>query len=120
MTEAHRRREPGSGGSAVRRLMARPIRAHIAGAAQPQMPALKAEATAPVPAPAAPGPETGDVARLRMEVLMMKAALAAERRESEALRTSLGLGEAQHLGDEARAERDRWAALVGRLIHGTL
>ncbi len=116
MTEAHRRREPGSGGSAVRRLMARPIRAHIAGAAQPPMPVLKTEA----PAPAEPvRPETDDVARLRMEVLMMKAALAAERRESEALRSSLGLGEAD-LGDEARAERDRWAALVGRLIHGKL
>lgn len=118
MTEAHRRREPGSGGSAVRRLMARPIRAHIADAAQLRPPVLKMEPAAP--APAAPAPETDDVARLRMEVLMMKAALAAERRESEALRTSLGLGEAQTLGDEARAERDRWAALVGRLIHGKL
>jgi len=111
MTEAHKRREPGSGGSAVRRLMARPIRAHIAGAAQAQPPVLPQE---PAPAPA-----TDDLVRLRMEVLMMKAALAAERRESEALRSSLGLGEAD-LGDEARAERDRWAALVGRLIHGKL
>ncbi len=58
--------------------------------------------------------------RLRMEVLMMKAALAAERRESEALRSSLGLSAADTLGDEARAERERWAGLVGRLIHGGL
>ncbi len=120
MTEAHRRREPGSGGSAVRRLMARPIRAHIADAAQLRPPVLRTEQAAPAPtAPAAPAPETDDVARLRMEVLMMKAALAAERRESEALRSSLGLGDVE-LGDEARAERDRWAALVGRLIHGRL
>ncbi|WP_342151579.1 hypothetical protein [Methylorubrum sp. SB2] len=95
--------------------MARPIRAHIAGAAQPPMSVLKTEAPAPEPV----RPETDDVARLRMEVLMMKAALAAERRESEALRSSLGLGDVE-LGDEARAERDRWAALVGRLIHGKL
>ncbi|KQT46580.1 hypothetical protein ASG52_12735 [Methylobacterium sp. Leaf456] len=124
MTEAHRRREPGSGGSAVRRLMARPIRAHIAGAAQPHLSVIRTDEAASIPAPAATVaptlPETDDVARLRMEVLMMKAALAAERRESEALRTSLGLGDAQDLGDEARAERERWAALVGRLIHGTL
>ena len=111
MTEAHRRREPGSGGSAVRRLMARPIRAHIAGAAQPQPQPPVVERAA------ASAPVTDDVARLRMEVLMMKAALAAERRESETLRSSLGLTAADSLGDEARAERERWAALVGRLIH---
>ena len=116
MNEAHRRREPGSGGSAVRRLMARPIRAHLADAAQPR-PAVPA-VREPSPAPSAD--EAQDLARLRMEVLMMKAALAAERRESEALRSSLGLTAADGLGDEARAERERWAALVGRLIHGGL
>lgn len=121
MNEAHRRREPGSGGSAVRRLMARPIRAHIAGAAQPR-PLLTGETgpTAPSADAATAVPEPQDLVRLRMEVLMMKAALAAERRESEALRTSLGLTAADDLGDEARAERERWAALVGRLIHGGL
>lgn len=120
MNEAHRRREPGSGGSAVRRLMARPIRAHLASAAQPRPPVLVGE-TAPTASSAAlPETEAKDLVRLRMEVLMMKAALAAERRESEALRTSLGLTAADSLGEEARAERERWAALVGRLIHGKL
>jgi hypothetical protein len=51
---------------------------------------------------------------------MMKAALAAERRESEALRSSLGLAGAETLGEEARAVRARWAALVERLIHAPL
>ncbi|GAB6844283.1 hypothetical protein HNR00_003649 [Methylorubrum rhodinum] len=120
MNEAHRRREPGSGGSAVRRLMARPIRAQIAGAAQPRTPAPASE-TAPTAPPAASAEtEAQDLVRLRMEILMMKAALAAERRESEALRSSLGLTAADMLGDEARAERERWVALVGRLIHGGL
>ena len=57
---------------------------------------------------------------MRLEVAMMKAALAAERRESEALRSSLGLVEAETLSEEARAVRARWAALVERLIHDPL
>ena len=117
MNEALRRRSPAAG-SAVRRLMMRPIQAQIASAARPR-PVVEA---VPSATRSEPEPETradaADLARLRMEVMLMKAALAAERRESEALRNCLGLEEADALGAEARAERARWAALVGRLIHG--
>ncbi|OHV18247.1 hypothetical protein BK022_00780 [Methylorubrum extorquens] len=142
MIEATRRRSPAPSGSAMRRLMTRPIHAHLAAAVQPrvvvaevaaetvtQAPAdavAQIVADAPVEAPAplsfAPEADAGeaDLARLRLEVAVMKAALAAERRESEALRTSLGLADAETLSDEARAVRARWAALVERLIHNPL
>lgn len=140
MIEATRRRSPALSGSAMRRLMTRSIHAHLAVAAQPRLvpteaPADVAEehpADAVVPLTAdtdvdvlAPSePEAGageaDLTRLRLEVAMMKAALAAERRESEALRSSLGLVEAETLSEEARAVRARWAALVERLIHAPL
>jgi hypothetical protein len=78
----------------------------------------------PAQGPAVSTPEPGaaeaDLVRLRLEVAMMKAALAAERRESEALRSSLGLAGVETLGEEARAVRARWAALVERLIHAPL
>lgn len=142
MIEATRRRSPAPSGSAMRRLMTRPIHAHLAAAVQPravvaevaaepvtQAPAdavAQIVADAPVEAPAplsfAPEADAGeaDLARLRLEVAVMKAALAAERRESEALRTSLGLADAETLSEEARAVRARWAALVERLIHNPL
>lgn len=146
MIEATRRRSPAPSGSAMRRLMTRPIHAHLAAAVQPrvvvaevaaepvtQAPAdavaqivadAPADAPADVPAPLSFAPEAAageaDLARLRLEVAVMKAALAAERRESEALRTSLGLADAETLSDEARAVRARWAALVERLIHNPL
>ncbi|HEV2541737.1 MAG TPA: hypothetical protein VGU70_03115 [Methylobacterium sp.] len=120
--------------------MTRPIHAHLAVAAQPRLvpaeaPAdvaeeIPADAVAPVtadtavdvPAPSEPEADAADadLTRLRLEVAMMKAALAAERRESEALRSSLGLVEAETLSEEARAVRARWAALVERLIHDPL
>ncbi len=142
MIEATRRRSPAPSGSAMRRLMTRPIHAHLAAAVQPRVvvaevaaePVTQAPADAvaqivadaPVEAPAplsfAPEADAGeaDLARLRLEVAVMKAALAAERRESEALRTSLGLADAETLSEEARAVRARWAALVERLIHNPL
>lgn len=142
MIEATRRRSPAPSGSAMRRLMTRPIHAHLAAAVQPrtvvaevaaepvtQAPAdavvqIVADAPIDVPAPLSFAPEAAageaDLARLRLEVAVMKAALAAERRESEALRTSLGLADAETLSEEARAVRARWAALVERLIHNPL
>ncbi len=140
MIEATRRRSPALSGSAMRRLMTRPIHAHLAVAAQPRLVPVEApadvaeenpaDAVAPAPAdpdvvllapsqPEAAGGGAG-LTRLRLEVAMMKAALAAERRESEALRSSLGLVEADTLSEEARAVRARWAALVERLIHDPL
>ena len=136
MIEATRRRSPALSGSAMRRLMTRPIHAHLAGTVPPR--AVVAEvpsdvvsdtpaddmADEPAQGPAVstsePGAAEADLVRLRLEVAMMKAALAAERRESEALRSSLGLAGVETLGDEARAVRARWAALVERLIHAPL
>ncbi|MEE7458127.1 hypothetical protein MPAR168_17240 [Methylorubrum populi] len=115
MIEATRRRSPAPTGSAMRRLMTRPIQAQLSGAAQPHLTVVQAPPAADEPEEAA-----DDLARLRLEVMMMKAALAAERRESEALRASLGLSEPETLGEEARAVRERWAALVERLIHDSL
>ncbi|KQQ30695.1 hypothetical protein ASF53_18135 [Methylobacterium sp. Leaf123] len=142
MIEATRRRSPAPSGSAMRRLMTRPIHAHLAAAVQPravvaevaaepvtQAPAdavapIAVDAATDISAPLSVEPEAdageADLARLRLEVAMMKAALAAERRESEALRTSLGLADAETLSEEARAVRARWAALVERLIHNPL
>ncbi|MGA5255447.1 hypothetical protein [Methylorubrum aminovorans] len=120
--------------------MTRPIHAHLAVAAQPRLVPVEApadvaeenpaDAVAPATAdtdvdllaPSQPEADAGeaDLTRLRLEVAMMKAALAAERRESEALRSSLGLVEAETLSEEARAVRARWAALVERLIHDPL
>ncbi|GJE82642.1 hypothetical protein [Methylorubrum thiocyanatum] len=138
MIEATKRRSPAPSGSAMRRLMTRPIHAHLAVVAQPRTipaepaadmaPEAAAQVTADAPGehPASPSSEAGtatgeaDLTRLRLEVAMMKAALAAERRESEALRASLGLAASESLGDEARAVRERWAALVERLIHDSL
>ncbi|WP_286134128.1 hypothetical protein [Methylobacterium sp. Leaf123] len=122
--------------------MTRPIHAHLAAAVQPravvaevaaepvtQAPAdavapIAVDAATDISAPLSVEPEAdageADLARLRLEVAMMKAALAAERRESEALRTSLGLADAETLSEEARAVRARWAALVERLIHNPL
>lgn len=114
MNEATRRRSPAPNDSAMRRLMTRPIHAHRAVAA-PVRP-VAPEALAPS---AEADESSADLARLRLEVAVMKAALAAERRESEALRASLGLAEPEGLSDEARAVRERWASLVERLIHGT-
>lgn len=140
MIEATRRRSPALSGSAMRRLMTRPIHAHLAVAAQPRLVPMEApadvveenpaDAVAPATAdtdvdllaPSQPEADAGeaDLTRLRLEVAMMKAALAAERRESEVLRSSLGLVEAETLSEEARAVRARWAALVERLIHNPL
>ncbi|MEH3118618.1 MAG: hypothetical protein PGN25_13755 [Methylorubrum populi] len=118
MIEATRRRSPAPNGSAMRRLMMRPLQTHLAGSLPPR--AIEAEADDPPPSEPEADAASADLARLRLEVAMMKAALAAERRESEALRAGLGLAEAETLGEEARAVRTRWAALVERLIHDPL
>lgn len=132
-----RRIGDGLGTDTLRRLIARPIRTHIAGAGYhrpgpafdaplPFEPPVDAEALAE-PAPAAAEPEDDaeahptaapDVARLQAELQILKAVISAERREVATLRACYGLGEAEaELGPEARAMRDRWAALVDRLIH---
>ena len=130
MAGTARRIADGLGTDTVRRLIARPIHAHIAGAghrhpghahALPHEPAP--EAFAPLDLAAEDEAETGgaaalDVAQLRAELQILKAVILAERREVATLRACIGLDEADAtLGAEARALRDRWAALVDRLIH---
>lgn len=105
------------GSDIVRRLMARPIRA---GAPQ------KRADVSPVALPAEPPVETveeipldADLARLRSEILVMKAVLRAERAESASIRASVErLAGPEPLSPEARAVRDRWAALVDKLLDG--
>lgn len=101
-----------NGSDAVRRLIARPIRIDLAQ-------------SSPLGAPVAAGDETDDLdrgadaERLRAEVMVMKAVLASERRETAQLRACIGLDAddaAELLTDEARAVRDRWATLVDRLL----
>lgn len=120
MIEATRRRSPAPNGSAMRRLMLRPLQTHHTGSLSPRPTEADAEDAALEPAETGTDASSTDLARLRLEVAMMKAALAAERRESQALRASLGLAEPEALGAEARAVRERWAALVERLIHASL
>ncbi len=133
-----RRIGDGLGTDTVRRLIARPIRTHIAGAAhrrpgpvldapvpfEPTPDALAPlDRSAPIGAEPEDDGETGeavslDVARLQTELRILKAVISAERREVASLRACIGLDAAEaELGAEARALRDRWAALVDRLIH---
>ena len=95
----------------VRRLMGRPLRV----VAEPVSDVSDAEPTAsPEVAKAVPA---GEVSRLRAELMVMKAVLGAERREAERLRACLTrMDEAAPLTPEARAVRDRWAALVDTLL----
>ena len=137
MAGTARRIADGLGTDTVRRLMARPIRTHIAGAGHHRPgPVIEAPfAFEPTPlalepaaltAPAAAEPEDDgeayappslEVARLQAELQILKAVICAERREVATLRACYGLGDEEDtLTAEARAMRDRWAALVDRLI----
>lgn len=133
MAETARRMGHSHGSDVVRRLIARPIRLQSARIAAPVSvaPPRAAEAVQ-----AAPGGSAGDTAqeasetlretppaipnadRLRTEMLLLKAVLQAERRENAGLRACLGFDEADaSLASDTRAMRDRWAALVDRLLH---
>lgn len=121
MAVSARRIENGLGGDALRRLMARPIHVHAARAAEPVRPASAPEPVVePAPAAGSAREAPADLDRLKAEMLVMKAVLAAERRETRTLRTTIGLEAADEtLGEEARAVRDRWASLVDRILHAT-
>jgi hypothetical protein len=105
------------GSDIVKRLMARPIRTGPTGkrvdigpAALPPEP--RAEAVEEI------APDT-DLARLRSEILVMKAVLRAEREENAGIRASVErLAGPEPLSPEACAVRDRWAALVDKLLDG--
>lgn len=94
--------------SLVRRLMGRPLRV----VAEPESTSEPASVVAVEQVAT-----SGEVSRLRAEVMVMKAVLGAERREAERLRACLTrMDEPETLTPEARAVRDRWAALVETLL----
>ncbi|HEV7438339.1 MAG TPA: hypothetical protein VGN94_01750 [Methylobacterium sp.] len=112
MAEMARRVRDGGGSDVVRRLIARPIRIDFT---RPSAPAPVFEAE---PAEDEAEPEGADLARLRAEMLVMKAVLQAERQESAHLRAQVhSVAAVETLTPEARAVRDRWAALVDSLLH---
>ncbi|WP_244612401.1 hypothetical protein [Methylobacterium haplocladii] len=103
----------------MRRLIARPIRMQATPIVRPVAAEVEPAGQATV---AAGIDETdippSDIARLRTEMMLLKAVLQAERTENASLRACVGFDEAdEKLGDEARAVRDRWATLVDRLLH---
>ncbi|MCC0806709.1 hypothetical protein FPV16_10815 [Methylobacterium sp. W2] len=105
------------GSDIVKRLMARPIRTS---------PTPKRVDIAPVALPVEPRAEvieetapSDDLARLRSEIMVMKAVLRAEREEAANVRASIErLAGPAPLSPEACAVRDRWAALVDQLLDG--
>lgn len=111
------------GSDIVRRLVARPIRVDSRGGsanlADRIATAAPAETMPPETMPSEAEPEASDdLVRLRSEVVVMKAVLDAERRESAKLRTRMDAAMMPApLSDEARAVRDRWSALVDRLLN---
>lgn len=113
--------------SIVRRLMARPLRvvpAPVLVLPESETIAVRIEsaptqpAAAPAPTVEVVGDRTAtDLSRLKAEVMVMKAVLGAERRESERLRACLArMEDPETLSPEARAVRDRWAALVDLIL----
>lgn len=118
MIEPARRTGSGQGSDAVRRLIARPIRTRVAQGREtrPVTPPIQAEP--PAPQSAAVANAAADPDRNDAELMILKAVLKSERRENANLRARLGLDTADEtLSDEARAMRDRWAALVDKLLH---
>ncbi len=121
MAEAARRATGGHSNDVVRRLIARPIRLKQMDIEAPRstVPAVAApieiEQDVPQPTPARP-----DATQLQANLQVLKAVLAAEREEIAKLRICAGLdGEQPELGEEARAVRERWAAMVDRLLHAS-
>ncbi|WP_019905337.1 hypothetical protein [Methylobacterium sp. 77] len=101
----------------VRRLIARPVRIDTApNRADPAPVARSIDPQADVIEDTAP---SMDVARLRSEIMVMKAVLRAEREETATIRASVErLAGPAPLSPEACAVRDRWAALVDQLLDG--
>ncbi len=143
MAEAVRRFGEASGSDVVRRLIARPIRLDPPRMAA-SIPASTAFASAsadpvdgrseilvPEPTGDAAAFENGAVEderfdedfeddvveRLHAEMAVMKAILMAERAEAASLRARIAEhAEPEPIGAEARATRERWAAMVDRLL----
>lgn len=115
MAEAARR-YGGLGADAARRLIARPIHRQGARASQSAYERLPEFDT---PAAAVAVATSDQTRRLEAELRLMKAVVAAERRENANLRASFDIRD-ESLGEEARAVRARWAALVDELLQAGL
>ena len=113
MTETARRVRDGHGSDIVRRLIARPIRMdRSAVVARPVVPETFEDESVGQGTDGA-----GRFERLQDELAIMKAALAAERDEGDALRSRVRfVDDPEPLGAEALAVRERWAALVDDLL----
>ena len=130
MAEAARRYQQAGSSDLLRRLMARPVRL------DPQ-----ARTRLPLPGRDLPGhdlhradppenepdedhfddsEEADAIVRLETELQVMKAVLRAQRQEVESLRAQRQLLTESAASDDVRATRERWAALVERLIHDSL
>lgn len=118
MIEPARRMGSGHGSDAVRRLIARPIRNRVAQALETQPAAPPVQAEPPVRQSAEAENAVTNPNRDDAELMILKAVLKSERRENANLRARLGLDTVdESLSEEARAMRDRWAALVDKLLH---
>lgn len=124
MAEAALRRGNDFDTDILRRIMARPLRvepSRTTGASTTAPVVEIVHRILPIDATTRDTPiktePSGDSSKLRAEVLVMKAVLSAERRETADLRALVKrLDEPAVMSDEARAVRDRWAALVDRLL----
>ena len=112
MAEAALRTDEGFDSNIVRRLMARPLR--LVETPMADIVALRPGATASE----LPAQASEEVARLKAQLLVMKAVLRSERDESAHLRACIAtIADPEPLTPEAQAVRDRWAALVDQLLH---
>ena len=114
MTQAARRYGSVLGADVARRLIARPLQSH---ATRPLRAATQERTQERLnETPVADPIVMPDLTRkLEAQMIVMKAVLAAERRENASLRACIGM-EDEPLCDEARVVRDRWADLVDKLL----
>ncbi|KQP36485.1 hypothetical protein [Methylobacterium sp. Leaf100] len=112
MAEAALRTDEGFDSTIVRRLMARPLR--LVETPMAEVVTLHPGAAAPENRAQA----SEEVARLKAQLLVMKAVLRSERDEAAHLRACIAtIADPEPLTPEAQAVRDRWAALVDQLLH---
>ncbi|HEX8417808.1 MAG TPA: hypothetical protein VF641_09395 [Methylobacterium sp.] len=122
MAEAARQMHRELGSDIVRRLVARPIRVDSRGGSANLADLIVTAAPADIVPETETAPDVpdapDDLVRLRTEMVVLKAVLDAERRESAKLRTCMDAAMLPApVSEEARAVRDRWSALVDRLLH---
>lgn len=108
MAEAARRFQPAGSPDLVRRMIARPVRlAHQARTRLPEHEATSASFTNRTEAA---------IAKLEVELGVMKAVVRVQRQEIDSLRAQRRLLTESSPDDDVRATRERWAALVDSLL----